>query len=165
MAEPNNVSREEVRSRRISSEEKISELLDRANLFRTAVDNPRRVEGWSECLEALADLAMPWAQEEDAQAKAKKKGQGQFLKEWAARPVAVITTTTGRIIVPTASDCREAQRILMGLFDRQGLLVSRRTVSGPAPRGFGAPTEPAPPVEEDALDFTPKEELLEFTAQ
>ncbi len=165
--EPETVSREELRGRRISSEEKISELVDRANKFRTDVANPRRIEGWSETLEALADAVMPWATEEDRQAKLKKK-RGQFFLEWEDRPVAVITTTTGRVIVPTAQDCREAHRILLSLLDRQGLLVSRRTVSGPAARDFkggerqGESSMAVPHESEPTLLSKAVEEILEF---
>ena len=139
MAEPTpTVSREEVKTRRISTEEKVGELLDRANRFRTDLANPLRVASWSETIEALSDLLEPWALEEDRDAKLQGK-RGQFMQEWDDRPVAYVTTPRGRLVVPTAADCRTAQRILTGLLDRQGLLVKRRTVSGPGPRNFASP--------------------------
>lgn len=115
--------------------------LDRINLIRSNVKDPDRVAAWSEAVEALADLVVPWATEPDEQER--------FVKEWDNRPVAVVRIPMPggefRLIpVPNASDCREAQRILMGLLDRKGLLVKRRTVSGPAKRSF-APEEPEEP--------------------
>ena len=137
-------SREELRSKRISTEEMVRLQLDRINLIRSNVKDPDRVAAWSEAVEALADLVMPWATEPDE--------KDRFVKEWDDRPVAVVRIPLpageSRLVpVPNASDCREAQRILMGLLDRKGLLVKRRTVSGPAKRDFKpADDEPEPQV-------------------
>ncbi len=93
--------------------------VDRINQLRSDVANPERVPAWSEANEALADLLLPW--HDDA-----------FRVAWEDRSVAVVTLASGRAIpVPNAADCREATLILMGLLDRSGLLVKRRTVSGP----------------------------------
>lgn len=145
-AGPETSSKEELRSRRISTEEMVRLQLDRINLIRSNVKDPDRIAAWSEAVEALADLMLPWASEPDEQKR--------FLLEWEQRPVACVRVALpggeSRLVpVPTASDCREAQRILMGLLDRKGLLVKRRNVSGPAPR-FKLPEadeqEPAVPM-------------------
>jgi len=99
--------------------------LDRINLIRSDVKNPDRVAAWSEANEALADLLIPWASEDP-----------NFKREWNDRAVRVVRFNERLIPMPTASDCREAQRIIMGLLDRSGLLVKRRVTSGPAARVF-----------------------------
>lgn len=134
-------TRDELRSRRISTEEMVRLQLDRINAIRSNVKDPDRVAAWSEAVEALADLLLPWANEPDEKER--------FVKEWDNRPVAVlrIPQPDGSLRVipsPTATDCRLAERICLGLMDRKGLLVKRRTVSGPAPRLFREPeAEPA----------------------
>lgn len=124
-------TREELRSRRISTEDMARELLAEANRLRSDVTNPDRIIAWSETLEALADLLLPWAEQD-----------GRFLQEWEERPCRVvrIRSASGNpdldrfIPLPTASDCRAAQRIIMGLMSRAQLLVKTRKVSGPGVR-------------------------------
>lgn len=130
---PETADRQELRSRRISTEEMVRLQLDRINAIRSNVKDADRVTAWSEAVEALADLLLPWANEPDEKER--------FLKEWDDRPVAVVRVPqpdgTLRVIPsPTANDCRQAERICLGLMDRKGLLVKRRTVSGPAPRTY-----------------------------
>lgn len=139
MAQETEATREELRSKRISTEEMVRLQLDRINTIRSEVRNPDRIVAWSEALEALHDLLLPWSSEPDERLL--------FMQEWAERPVAVIKMTlpngtVQQVPVPTAQDCRAAQQILMRLLDRKGLLVKRRTVSGPGPRVFENPTPP-----------------------
>lgn len=120
--------REELRNRRISTEDMIRIQLAEINHLRSDIQNPDRVQAWSESLEALADLLAPWATDDDT-----------FQQEWEDRPVRCYRVhhpsgdpARDRLIPhPTAGDCRKAQQIIMGLLDRAGLLVKRRTVSGP----------------------------------
>lgn len=113
--------------------------LDRINAIRSNVKDPDRVAAWSEAVEALADLLLPWANEADEKDK--------FVREWEERPVAVVRIPqpdgSVRVIpAPTATDCRQAERICLGLMDRKGLLVKRRTISGPVPRGRETESDP-----------------------
>ena len=121
---------EQIKVRRISTEDMIRLQLDRINFLRGQVENPDRVAAWSESLEALADLLLPLS-EDDA----------QFQKEWEDRPVAMIDGPAGRVMVPTAQDCRHAQQILMRLMKRHGFLFRSRTISGPVERDFGEASE------------------------
>ncbi len=119
LADEAELTREEVRTKRISTEEMVRLQLDRINGLRSDVANPDRVPAWSEALEALADLLFPWHDE-------------AFRLAWEDRSVAVVTLASGqKMPVPNARDCRETQLVLMALLDRSGLLVKRRTVSGP----------------------------------
>jgi len=123
---PEPTSRNELVTRRVTTEEMVRSQLDRITAIRSDVARRDRVQAWHEALEALADLVAPWAEGDEA-----------FLKAWDTRPVAVVDLGDGSTMpCPTAADCREAQRILMAMMDRQGLLVKRRNVSGPAPRTF-----------------------------
>lgn len=98
------------------------------NEIRGDLKNPERVAAWNEAQEALVDLLQPWA-----------GGDELFLREWEDRPMRVKRirhpsgdTSRDRLVpFPKATDCRAAQRIIMGLLDRAGILVKRRTVSGP----------------------------------
>jgi hypothetical protein len=111
--------------------------------IRSDVARHDRVQAWSEAMEALADLVAPWGNDDK-----------DFQKAWADRPCAVVDMGNGHIMaVPTASDCREAQRILTAMMDRQGLLVKRRVVSGPGPRTFPADAPTAAP--QPATEATP----------
>ena len=131
MAEAEALTREEIRSRRISTEDMIRHDLLELHRIRRDVTNPHRVTMWSEGLEAFADLLRPWAN--DASDK------GQFWKEWEERPMRLkrIPHPSGddaldRLVPnPTATDCRKSEQIIMGLLDRANLLVKRRTISGP----------------------------------
>lgn len=134
MADDAATQREELRSRRISTEDMVRAQLDRINQLRGDVINPNRVAAWSEALEALADLLIPWASEPAEIDK--------FRKEWEDRPVRCLRINDKLVPFPTATDCRQAQQILMGLLDRSGLLVKRRGVSGPAPFMVEKPDEP-----------------------
>jgi hypothetical protein len=137
-------SRDEIRSRRLTTEDMVRNQLDRCNEIRSNVELPDRVRiaKWSEAIETLADLLMPWALDEDKKAQASNPpSRGQFVREWDDRPVGVVYDHGEAIVVPTARDCRVHQQIIMGLLDRQGLLVKRRNVSGPSPRNQGQSEE------------------------
>ena len=99
--------------------------MDLINRLRSDVTNLERVSAWSEAVESLADLILPWADED-------------FRKKWEARRIRHVRVGGRLVPYPSATDCREAQLIIMGLLDRSGLLVKRRNVSGPAPRDFAA---------------------------
>lgn len=136
-------TREELRSRRISTEDLIREQLANITRIRGDVGRLDRVEAWSEALEALADLLLPWASSED---------DGQFNQEWRNRRCRVIRVASvdgdrrrdQLVPYPNARDCKEAQAIIMGLLDRSGLLVKRRVISGPGkPYGGDEPGAPS----------------------
>lgn len=128
MADPEPEVRQELRSRRISTEEIIREALVALHRVRLDLNNPNRVQAWSEGVEALADIVEPYAAMDD-----------QFRAEWQNRPMRIkrIRHPSGRreldrlVPFPKASDCREAERIIRSMLDRQGLFLKRRTVSGP----------------------------------
>ena len=124
-------SRDELRSRRISTEDMVRFQLAEINALRSNVQNPDRVMAWSEALQALADLLLPWSEQDP-----------QYRAEWEDRPCRVVRwrhpsgdSSKDRLIAaPNAADCREAQRIIMGLLTRSQLLVKRRVISGPGVR-------------------------------
>lgn len=131
--------RQELRNRRISTEDMIREALVALHRVRLDLTNPNRVQAWSEGVEALADLVQPYADLDD-----------QFKQEWRTRPMRVkrIKHPSGNpdqdrlVPFPKASDVREAERIIRAMLDRAGLLVQRRTVSGPRrPNGDEEATE------------------------
>lgn len=96
--------------------------------IRRDLSRPDRVPAWSEALEALWDRLLPWRREHPG-----------VESEWEARPMRIkrLRHPSGdpkreRVVVwPTAGDCRAAEQIIMGLLDDAGILVKRRTVSGP----------------------------------
>jgi hypothetical protein len=106
----------------------IRQALGDITSIRGDLRNPDRVQAWSEAVEALADLLEPWAAQDE-----------RFRSEWEARPMRVYRRRHASgdperdrfVAWPTAQDCRSAQRVIMGLLDRAGILVKRRTVSGP----------------------------------
>lgn len=128
-------TREEIRVRRLSTEDMVREQLNRINAVRSDLRNPDRVAIWSECTEALADLLMPWA-----------KDDKEWREKWDARPVAVITLPDGGCMAaPTAEDCRAAQQLLMELLEKNDMLVKKRNTSGPAPRDYAKAAPAAVP--------------------
>lgn len=115
---------EEIRGRTLGTEDLIRLQLQKITEIRSNVDHPNRLYAWSESLEALADLVVPWSDTD--------KEADQFRVEWEARPVAIAYGPHGEsICVPTIQDCRTAQLILTRMMDRRGLLVKRRKTSGP----------------------------------
>lgn len=137
MAQPETVTRDDVRSRRLSTEEVIRQQWDRINEIRTDVARKDRTLAWSEANETLFDALMPWWRQE----KNKK-----WLKEkWERRELRVLVLPDERRMAsPTATQCRSHQQLLLELMDDNDLLVRRRNTSGPAERKFDAdPTAPA----------------------
>jgi len=133
MDEAQELTRDELRSKRISTEEMVRNQIDRINFLRGNVENPDRVSAWSESVEALCDLLIPWHDD-------------QFRSEWDNRSVAVIMLGRKKVPIPTATDCREAQQICMRLLQRSGLLVKTRKISGPAPKVKVEEDSPAVPM-------------------
>lgn len=117
---------EELRSRRLTTEDMVRAQLVAINAVRNDVQRHDRTEAWSEALEALYDLLYPWwAENKTWQAK------------WDARRVAVVEVGPGEFVAaPTPTDCRQAQQLLMELLHESEMLVKKRTVSGPSPRDF-----------------------------
>lgn len=125
---------EEIRAKRLSTEEMVRLQLDRINAFRSDVTNPDRIVAWSESLEALADLLLPWWEDDE-----------DWRAKWDARPVAVVTLEGGMAVpIPTAQDCRKGQLLLMELLHKHNLLVKTRKVSGPTSKV--KPAEESPTV-------------------
>ena len=133
------VTREDIRGRKMATEDMIRAVLVEISRVRMDVGDPLRVAKWSEGLEALADLAAPWANLPSEKDK--------FQVAWDKRPVAIVRDRQGRPVpVPTARDCRAAQAILLELLARNGLMVKTRTTSGPAPRVFQEASSDGDPV-------------------
>lgn len=125
---------EETRGRRLTTEEMVRIQLERANQIRSDVTNPDRITIWSECLEALYDLLLPWWNDDE-----------EWQEEWENRPLAVVESPNGgRVPAPTGTDCRAAHLLLMKLLHKNKMLVRTRTSSGPAPRKFDPPASDAP---------------------
>lgn len=129
----------QLRARRVGAEERVSEAWDACNAARRNVDDPRRIERWSEAIESLYDALLPWT-----------AGDDDFEAEWQMRPLAVVYLEDGgEVPMPTASDCREAHQILVRAMHKAHLLVKERVVSGPGKREYG---KPSVQVEADAAE-------------
>lgn len=127
-------SRDEVVSRRITTEEMVRQQIMEITRIRNDVGDPMRTTRWSEALEALVDSVMPWSSKDK-----------EFQKEWDARKVSCVRGDDGELIpFPTAAECRIGQRIVMAMLDRAQLLVKRRVTSGPGPRSFADPAKTPP---------------------
>lgn len=111
----------DLRARKIPTEAMVSVLVHRMNDARTAVTRPGRVAEWSEIIEAIMDLITPVIPRDDA-----------FWKAWDDRPVATVRTPSGKTVpLPTASDCRHAEQLLLSALARNGMLYNASRVSGP----------------------------------
>lgn len=117
---------EELRSRRLTTEDMVRAQLVAINAVRNDVQRVDRTEAWSEALEALYDLLYPWWADNNG-----------WQEKWDARRVAVVEVAPGEFVAyPTPQDCRQAQQLLMELLNESEMLVKKRTVSGPSPRDF-----------------------------
>lgn len=130
-------TRTELKTRRVSTEERVQNLLYLIDNVRGDVGRVDRVTAWSELLEALADALQPWGELDP-----------DFQREWEDRPMRIIRVPhssgdprRARIVPhPSAQDCRAAQQILTRLMARSGLYVGKRKVSGPKINALGTET-------------------------
>lgn len=95
-------------------------MVQAIQMIRINLNDPKRVEKWSEAIEALVDLAFPWIGKDKT-----------FLAAWKVRPLRVFHHNGNKIPFPQASDCRAAQEILFAALAGNGLLIHMDKISGP----------------------------------